>query len=58
MDRWKDQKVSNQLEMFEKLFELHFDLFGLIEKGLALNINNVKEYNYESQLTKETRKIN
>lgn len=25
----------------EKLFEWHFDVFGLIEKGLAVNINSV-----------------
>jgi hypothetical protein len=31
--------VSNQLEMFQKLFEWHFDVFGLIEKGLVLDIN-------------------
>lgn len=27
----------NQLVAFEKLFELHIDVFGLIESGLALN---------------------
>ena len=26
----------------QKLFEWHFDVFGLIEKGLAININEVK----------------
>lgn len=28
-------------EIFEKLFELHFDVFGLIEKGLAVDINTI-----------------
>jgi hypothetical protein len=26
----------NQYQLFQKLFELHFDVFGLIEKGLAI----------------------
>ena len=26
---------------FEKLFEWNFDVFGLIEKGLAIDINNI-----------------
>ena len=26
----------------EKLFEWHFDVFGLIDKGLALDINNLE----------------
>lgn len=28
-------------ETIEKLFENHFDVFGLIEKGLAININTL-----------------
>lgn len=34
----------NEIEywVMEKLFEWHFDVFGLIEKGLALNKNEVK----------------
>lgn len=32
----------NQLELFQKLFEWHFDVFGLIDKGLAIDINNLK----------------
>ena len=28
---------------FEKLVENHFDVFGLIEKGLAIDINTLKE---------------
>jgi len=26
---------------FQKLFEWHFDIFGLIEKGLAIDFNNL-----------------
>lgn len=33
--------AERQLELFEKLFEWHFDLFGLIEKGLAIDINTI-----------------
>lgn len=32
----------NQLELFQYLFEHHFDVFGLIDKGLAVNINALK----------------
>jgi len=28
-------------ELVQKLFEWHFDLFGLIEKGLAIDINEI-----------------
>lgn len=28
---------------FQKLFEWHFDVFGLIEQGLAVNFNDVKQ---------------
>ena len=28
--------------ILEKLFEWHFDVFGLIEKGLAIDINTIK----------------
>jgi len=31
--------TARQLEMFQKLFEYHFDVFGLIEQGLAIDIN-------------------
>jgi hypothetical protein len=34
--------VSNQLYLINKLFEYHFDVFGLIEKGLAIDINTLK----------------
>lgn len=32
--------INNQLDLFHKLYEWHFDINGLIEKGLALNIND------------------
>jgi len=35
-------KVYNQLGLFNKLFEWHFDVFGLIEKGIAIDINTLK----------------
>ena len=31
-----------QYEMFQKLFEWHFDVFGLIERNLAIDINTTK----------------
>lgn len=34
--------VFRQLELFEKLYEWHFDLHSLIEAGLAININTLK----------------
>ncbi|MFA7307625.1 MAG: hypothetical protein WC026_13235 [Hyphomicrobium sp.] len=34
--------VFNQLLLFQKLFEWHFDVFGLIEKGLAVDINELR----------------
>lgn len=30
------------LEQYLKLFEYHFDVFGLIEQGLAIDINTIK----------------
>jgi hypothetical protein len=35
-------EILNQIELFRKLHELHFDLYGLIEAGLAVNLNDVK----------------
>jgi hypothetical protein len=32
--------VLHQLELFEKLFEWHFDIYGLIDKGLAIEIKD------------------
>jgi hypothetical protein len=36
-DRWVNQ---SSYMLIEQLFEWHFDVFGLIEKGLAIDINN------------------
>ena len=33
--------LDNQLGMFEKLFEWHFDVFGLIDKGVAIDVNTI-----------------
>ena len=35
--------ISPQLEMFQKLFKWHFDVFGLIKNGLAIDINTLKK---------------
>lgn len=35
--------VQGQFELWEKLYEWHFDVFGLIDKGLAIDINKAKE---------------
>ena len=32
---------KNNYWKIEKLFEWHFDVFGLIEKGLAINVNDL-----------------
>ena len=34
--------VKNQLQLFEYLFQHHFDVFGLIDKGLAIDINKTQ----------------
>lgn len=33
----------NQIEAIEKLYEWHFDIHGLIEKGLAIDINTLNK---------------
>lgn len=38
----EEQTVYNQLELFQKLFSWHFDVFGLIDKGLGIDINTLK----------------
>lgn len=35
--------VMNQFELWEKLFEWHFDIHGLIESGLAIDMNTLNE---------------
>ena len=41
---WKDysKHYFNQLGCFQYLFENHFDVFGLIDKGLAINKTKIK----------------
>ncbi|MBK5721402.1 hypothetical protein JGH11_11005 [Dysgonomonas sp. Marseille-P4677] len=34
--------VSNQIGLFEYLFANHYDVYGLIDQGLAIDINNIK----------------
>jgi hypothetical protein len=34
---------ANQLEMFNKLYEWHFDIHNLIEQGLAIDINTLDD---------------
>jgi len=36
-DTPNNQLRLNKFELFQKLFECHFDVFGLIEKGLAID---------------------
>jgi len=33
--------LASSYEVFEKLVELHFDVFGLIDAGLAVDINSL-----------------
>ncbi len=49
---FKDEMLDNYLysspklmsyRVFELLVSLHFDVFGLIEKGLAVDVNTLKE---------------
>lgn len=39
---WEGDLISfNQLELFEHLFFHHYDIYGLIDKGLAIDINSL-----------------
>lgn len=38
-----NQIVRNQIELFQKLYEWHFDIHDLIGKGLAIDINTLKD---------------
>ena len=42
-DNWHLQFEVRRLDAWERLFKGHFDVFGLIEKGLAIDINTIKE---------------
>lgn len=41
-DMYHSIELSLTLEISSKLFEWHFDVFGLIEKGLAIDINTLE----------------
>lgn len=34
---------DTEFQLFEKMLELHFDIFGLIEKGIAISIHDVEQ---------------
>lgn len=38
-----NQYIINNYSLYEKLFEWHFDVFGLIEAGLAIDINTLNQ---------------
>lgn len=40
---WKEEFgfIGNEFNMLQKLYEWHFDIYGLIEKGLAIDINTL-----------------
>jgi hypothetical protein len=37
----KGQRVQQQFKLFEKLYEWHFDIHGLIDNNLAIDINTL-----------------
>ena len=39
--RYKEKRVFNQLQAYNKLYEWHYDVHGLIEQGLAIDINTL-----------------
>lgn len=41
-DNFHGNFAPNQFECFQYLFSKHFDIYGLIEKGLAIDINTLK----------------
>lgn len=41
IERTEQESCTNQLQLFEYLFANHYDVFGLIEKGLAVDINTI-----------------
>jgi len=38
----ENRTIYADFNMYQKLFEWHFDIYGLIEKGLAIDINTIK----------------
>jgi hypothetical protein len=39
---YKNIGYSESVKIQQQLFQWHFDVFGLIEKGLAINLNSIK----------------
>lgn len=39
------EKDINDFEIYQKLFKWHFDVFGLIDAGLAIDINKLEDEN-------------
>lgn len=42
-DAYQRDYIPNQLDLFSYLFENHYDVSGLIEKGLAVDINTIEK---------------
>ncbi|MBB4036579.1 hypothetical protein GGR21_002485 [Dysgonomonas hofstadii] len=40
-DGWDAWHTSHQIELFQKLYEWHFDIHGLIGQGLAIDIKTL-----------------
>lgn len=45
-DSYGDYPVNNQYKLFEYLFKNHYDVFGLIEKCEAIDINTLSDFSY------------
>lgn len=43
IDPNEHNSIRNGLDLFNKLFQWHFDVFGLIESGLAIDINTLNK---------------
>jgi len=41
LDTWSQQTCKWSYDLWSTLFEKHFDVFGLIDKGLAIDINTL-----------------
>jgi len=47
-----DINIFNLYELYQLLLSWHFDIFDLINNGLAVDFNELKKINYELQNTK------
>lgn len=47
--------VHNQLDLFTYLFTHHYDIYNLIDKGLAIDINTIKQKSMEFKGTNELK---